>query len=265
MSITQQQQTEKAYKKSTLNVAMTGRGGAAFFTEPNSPTVVLSTNIIGSPELIPVNAPSNPVSGTKYNSAGIVTTDTDAIIQYNEVVMSAYPGSNNDSYRISSFIGIILPFNYGNGTYGPKIYSNNLSGANIPFGQNSWEFDTSSGIVTFFDGKPSSITTNTIGIKYWSYVGPTSAAGTIAQTSTYVLDISTPPANCTWSASTESWTIVNPYSTANLQAQLLINDQQCSDHVQITSSTITIKVQGVINKSTSVATYPSSVILNLTK
>jgi hypothetical protein len=267
MSITQAQQTEKAYKKAGLNVAMTGSGGLPFFTEPASPTVVFANNIVGRPDLIPVNAPTTSLTnGTKFNSAGAVTTGSDAVIQYNETTMAAYAGSSNVSYKISSITGIIIPFNYGNGSYSPQIYANTIAGVNLPFGLNSWELDTAAGVVTFFDGKPASITANTIGIKYWTYVGaniPSTNSG-LTSVSYDLSDIYTPPANTTCNTSTYLWTINHNLNSTAITATLIIDGSDCSDMLVRTSTNVmTVSVLGYKNKSTNVVTYPTSVVLTI--
>jgi hypothetical protein len=82
MSITQAQQSEKAYKKSGLNVAMTGTGGAAFFIEPVSPFVVYANKIIGRPDLIPATAPTTNLVSTNRNNRTRQTARQDTKMEH---------------------------------------------------------------------------------------------------------------------------------------------------------------------------------------
>lgn len=268
---TQLQQTEKAYKKATLNVAMTGLGGSAFFTEPPSPTVVFASNIIVNDALIPSTAPTTNLSnGTMFDRFGNVTVDSElAIIQYNEATMNAYPGSSNVSYILDSFDGLIIPFNFADGSYSPAIFANDVNGVQLPFGLNGWEFDPAAGVVTFFQGKPSSVTNNTLGIKFWTYVGPRGIVASDIEIEKREFVLSnrlSPPTDVTWNSVTNTWTVTHNLNSLNVQVDYRINGYDNSALTRVlNANSIEAVMYPVKNKSTSTETFPTDVTLVIRK
>lgn len=266
MAISLDKTASKAYKKASLNVAETSPNvsSSPYYTEPASPTIVFAENIISNAGDIPPTAPTTDlIDGTMWDKDSVVTTNADtAVIQYNEAVMPSYPGSQNAAYKLDAFDGIILAFNYGDNTYAPAIFENTLAGSQIPFGLNAWEFDPAAGVITFFDGKVPGITANTLGIKFWSYVGPvgTGGAGADVVTKTYALDVTDAPLGAVWTLSTETWVITHSLASSNIDIILkdtATNETVTPDSIVYTdNNTVTMIVRGTPDKSNDTVTYP---------
>lgn len=269
MALNDKVKADIGYKKSAIGVSSTGvTGERPFFVEPNSPIVVYGNNILGKPDSIPLTVPSSPNPGETFDSSGNLTIDPDqAIIKYQEVVAVPYPGSGNNSYKISSWDGIILPFNLFSGIYAPKLFYNNLLGNQIPPGLNNWFFDTNSGTVTFYDGKPSGITTNSIGIKFWSYVGPKLDSSELGFNEfskiEFLLDPNSPPINTTWNNSTGVWEIThNLGTTENLIWSIKENQEYIipDSLIEVDANKINLTISGETDKSTETQTYPTLIL-----
>ncbi len=136
----------------------------AVFSEPNRPALpaVLQTQIWA--QAIPTVAPSDITSATTDDLgatltgsyAGKTSTASPMIRKYVKVPLTVVPGTQENAYEaiLDPTYGRVLqdtiPYNTDAlGSYLVQIYKND--GVTIvPFGLNSWNWDFSSGIITFY-------------------------------------------------------------------------------------------------------------------
>lgn len=170
MSLTVDQKAEKAYKKATLGVAMTAND-KAYYTEPASPITIRAKHVWVDDAKIPNAVPASPQNGAIYDEDANLASVSGktGILQYVEIVMVNVPGSAN-SFATPTPEVFAIPFTEKAGIYSP-VFIDMSNQSVIPFGTNAMEFDTSCGILTFYNNKPSTL--NTVKAKYWRYVGRT--------------------------------------------------------------------------------------------
>ncbi len=178
MAITSARQAELAYKKVIHGKTTSHDGSRAYYLEDNSPLSIDSEFVPIDKSLIPFSKPTVGsgvagalVDGDLFDKNGRVQTDPlytgNPIVQYRfRRSMALMPGTTQ-SYQTATSEQFILPFNFNNGLYAPIV--ENQANAVVPFGQNSWELDTMSGVITFYDGNPSGVTS--LKLTYWKYVG----------------------------------------------------------------------------------------------
>lgn len=142
MALTLQEKVDQLYKK-IFNKA-TSDVDREYFEEPNSPDII-----------VPGQIWKNPPDTTDAAAVGNeVTLLTDQVFTFISGTESAY----------SLGITNLVPFNYGtSGTalnQAPTGYVYVLktnAGVEIPFGTNDWYLDPSSGILIFFGGNPTGV------------------------------------------------------------------------------------------------------------
>jgi len=265
MARTTAQSADAAFKKSILNVAAVhNTADFPFYASPRSNTVVFASNIIAEDTKIPTVAPTSPTAGDMFDENGDITTDSElAVIQYNESVMQPWAGTSNNSYYLSSYDGIIIPFNFSDGSYSPQFKANSSTGENIPFGLNSWVFDYMSGVMTFYDGKPSSITNNQVFVAYWTYVGPTGVGTGGAEISTIsfsISDLTSAPTGISWNSTNEIVTVTHNLDTAAPNVFISVNSKTLlTDLTIIDSNSFSFELAGDLNKTNNTVSYPEPV------
>jgi hypothetical protein len=96
--------------------------------------------------------------------AGITTKSIDLTLQ-------SIPGVSNQYAFYHADLMDAIPFNFDpSGSYVPTLKKSDNS--TIPFGTNDWVIDTEAGLVTFYAGLPSGVSSGTPPkITFWKYVG----------------------------------------------------------------------------------------------
>ena len=178
MALTQSQIASRLFKKS-LGKAETTLSYEYSNEEKNGRPSVFYDQIWSQSNLIPNTADTSLVTnasatGSSY-SVGVVK-------YYNKLTLSTFvsTGNQNISFYSDEMMDSI-PFNFGDGSYTPRLYKSN--GDEIFFGVSDWLLDTEAGVLTFYSTPPSGVNvSNPPKISFYKYIGDKgfgSGSGTI--------------------------------------------------------------------------------------
>lgn len=176
-----------------------------YFNEPrDGRSAVFPLQIWQDQSLIPISASAIP----------------EVVVKVNDAVMIPVPGQNFAFY--SDQLKDAIPFNYDfSGSYVPVVKKSDDSV--VAFGENDWVIDIDTGMLTFYAGLPSGVSSALPPkVSFWKYIGGKGIPIQTGSMSSSWADTASWAESSSW-AITSSYTMIASWSLASFTAISAIN------------------------------------------